>query len=253
MTPDASGGPARRSRLLDPMYALVGATGLTAERLRILGAAAESRADRDPATPALARLRDDAVVLVRGTRRVPAAAVGDLLHRYSDMAQRGQRVVSGVVPRVREAAQTTQDRREAQQASRARREAQRRARRMDKAAGEQVVEAASQLTGRARGQVDTPAEGRVREDRRDRGRHPTLRSAAVSDPAVTALNPIGGRYSSRTPGRVASGGVEAGAALSFRRSPRVRAAQGDADAPAAGPSQGSEPNAGAPVLPPAGD
>ncbi|WP_052466528.1 hypothetical protein [Mobilicoccus massiliensis] len=237
-----------RSSILDPVYALVGATNLTAEALRELGSKTGPRTtDEEPEARTLARLRHDVVDIARGTTRVPALAASEVFSRYAELAQRGQQAVADAVPTMRRASKEGEALARAEDA-RARREARRlarqagatvdRGRAMAADAATDATRAAGRTFETVRSEGTKVVEAVQHAGRTGRaGRRPGAgRRAAVVDTTVTATSPAGGEAEATTTRheRTSAAGVEAAAATTTaRRSPRARKAAAAAAAKAA--------------------
>ncbi|GAB47158.1 hypothetical protein [Mobilicoccus pelagius] len=242
-------------KVLEPAYALLGATELAVDTLRSLGAEEREAASKTPADEVarrphgLAALREDVVDVARGAGKVPSFAMNELLKGYSHLTERGQRAVSGAIPT--RSGENAQKRAED---ARARREA----RRLARQAGAVVDRGRAAVTGVA--DDATRAAGRVVEavshgtgDSRSTRRPDARRRAAVVDTAVTATSPTGGDVDAPVRHDRVTAGVEAGATTTARRSPRARkaaAAAGSApgtSSTARAASAGSPSSASAPV------
>lgn len=236
----------KKPTVLTPVYALVGATEMTANALRELGSAKDEGAGTPStreATPVLSRLRGDVVDIARGTTRVPGLAFGEVRSRYAEFTERGQKTVSGVVPIARKARDEGDAAVRAEEAK-----ARREARRLARQAGA-TVSRGRDLAGQAVGEAGRTAERTLEVVRTEANHvvdavsHPgrikarpmrraAVRAAAVSDTSVTSTSPAGGEAESTKVERPVAAGVEAGASTSARRSPRARKAAEGASKPA---------------------
>lgn len=233
----------RTPKVLAPAYALLGATELTVETLRALGAEGESEEKETPRRRGLASLTGEVADVARGVRKVPAYAMGELLKGYEQLTERGQRTVTGAIPTIGRARETGEARVRAEDA-RARREARRLARQAGAVVdrGRSVVTGAADDATRAASKVVEAVTHGSSDDARQGRRPEARRRAAVVDTSVTATSPTGGDADAPVRHERVNAGVEAGATTTARRSPRARKAAAAAAEGSATPTTPSTPS-----------
>jgi len=223
----------RTAKVLEPAYALLGATELTVDTLRSLGST-DTGAEEN--RRGLAALRGEVADVARGARKAPGLAMSELLKGYAQLAERGQHTVTEAIPAINRARATGEAHLHAEEA-RARREARRLARQAGVAVGRgrnAVTGAADDATRVASKVADdaTRAAGKVVEavthaghdDAHTTRRPEARRRAAVIDTSVTATSPTGGEADAPVRHDRVTAGIEAGATTTARRSPRARKA-----------------------------